>query len=131
MGEEKKLAVLFPGIGYNFDRPLMRFSAEMARQFGYEVLNVGYTGFPKKIIGNAERLRESFDIAAAQRENTEGCTVSRLFGRRFLLEKYRHDRSCTVCVKTRNKSRAGAVHAVSGDVLCAYEREGRRLPWHG
>ena len=68
MGEEKKLAVLFPGIGYNFDRPLMRFSAEMARQFGYEVLNVGYTGFPKKIIGTAERLRESFDIAAAQTE---------------------------------------------------------------
>lgn len=68
MAEGKKLAVLFPGIGYNFDRPLMRFSAEMAKQYGYEVMKVGYTGFPKKIIGNAERLRDSFDIAASQTE---------------------------------------------------------------
>ena len=33
----EKLAVLFPGVGYHVDRPLLYHSAKLARERGYEV----------------------------------------------------------------------------------------------
>ena len=42
----KKAAVLFPGIGYSVDRPLLYYSGKMALSRGYEVIRVPYTGFP-------------------------------------------------------------------------------------
>ena len=33
----EKLAVLFPGVGYQIDRPLLYHSAKLARERGYEV----------------------------------------------------------------------------------------------
>lgn len=63
-----KLAVLFPGIGYNFDRPLLHFAAEQAVQYEYEVLKVPYTGFPRKIRGDREKMAESLALAREQTE---------------------------------------------------------------
>ena len=35
-----KLAVLFPGIGYHCDKPILYFARELAKQVGYdEVIN--------------------------------------------------------------------------------------------
>ena len=33
--DEKKLAVLFPGIGYHCDKPLLYYSAKLAGAAGY------------------------------------------------------------------------------------------------
>lgn len=63
-----RLAVLFPGIGYNFDRPLLHFAAEQAAQFGYEVLKVSYSGFPPKIRGDREKMAASLALAREQTE---------------------------------------------------------------
>lgn len=63
-----KLAVLFPGIGYHCDKPLLYYSARLARAAGYEVIPVPYTGFPSKARGDAKRLRQSIDLACAQSE---------------------------------------------------------------
>ncbi len=38
----KKLAVLFPGIGYTCARPLLYYTGSMAAQTGYEVLRLDY-----------------------------------------------------------------------------------------
>lgn len=65
---ERKAAVLFPGIGYHADRPLLYYSGRMARAFGYEVIPVPYTGFPKKLIGDAQMMRKAYDIGFAQAE---------------------------------------------------------------
>ena len=66
--EEKRLAVLFPGIGYHCDKPLLYYSAKLARSAGHEVRPVPYTGFPQKVRGDAEKMRESLEIAQAQAE---------------------------------------------------------------
>ena len=58
----KKAAVLFPGIGYSAERPLLYYSGRMAQAEGYEVIRASYTGFPKKIPGDADMLRKSFRI---------------------------------------------------------------------
>lgn len=63
---DKKLAVLFPGIGYHCDKPLLYYAAKLAKAEEYEVLPVPYTGFPEKVRGNADRMRECLDIARSQ-----------------------------------------------------------------
>ena len=64
--KDKRLAVLFPGIGYHCDKPLLYYSARLARSMGYEVLPVPYAGFPEKVRGDAKRMRESLEIAWSQ-----------------------------------------------------------------
>lgn len=39
----KKIAILFPGIGYTCDRPLLYYSGRLARQHGYETVSVSYS----------------------------------------------------------------------------------------
>lgn len=61
-----KLAVLFPGIGYTADKPLLYFSRRIAADLGYEIRILGYSGFPPKIQGDRGRMEESFRIAFDQ-----------------------------------------------------------------
>lgn len=66
--DDRQLAVLFPGIGYHCDKPLLYYTAKLARAAGYEVLPVPYTGFPEKVRGDRDKLRACFDIARSQAE---------------------------------------------------------------
>ncbi len=60
------LAVLFPGVGYTCTRPLLYFAGKLAEQEGYKVIPLSYSGFPKNIKGNKEKMRESFFLALEQ-----------------------------------------------------------------
>ena len=62
----KKLAVLFPGVGYTFDRPLLYFAAKLAEKRGYEIRRVNYGNFPKNMRGDAGKMQAAFESAAAQ-----------------------------------------------------------------
>lgn len=63
-----KIAVLFPGIGYHADKPLLYYAGKLARSLGYEVIPLSYGGFPKKIAGDRQRMEQSFRIALEQAE---------------------------------------------------------------
>lgn len=63
-----KAAVFFPGIGYHTDKPLLYYGKKLARELGYHIIEVNYTGFPKDVKGNAEKMKQSFDIARKQTE---------------------------------------------------------------
>ena len=63
---EMKLAVLFPGIGYHCDKPLLYYAAKLAKTEKYEVLPVPYTGFPEKVRGNMDKMRVCLEIAWSQ-----------------------------------------------------------------
>ena len=39
---EKKLAVIFPGMGYHNDKPLLYHGKKLAKERGYEVVEVSY-----------------------------------------------------------------------------------------
>ena len=58
-----KLAVLFPGIGYTADKPLLHYSRRIAESLGFEIRIINYKGFPDKVIGDRSRMEESFRIA--------------------------------------------------------------------
>ncbi len=62
----KKLALFFPGIGYTVDKPLMHYCRKLASDAGYEIKLLPYTGFPHKVMGDMEKMRESCLIALAQ-----------------------------------------------------------------
>lgn len=62
----KKIAVLFPGVGYTFDRPLLYFAAKLAEKRGYEIRRVSYGNFPKNMRGDAAKMQAAFDSAAAE-----------------------------------------------------------------
>ncbi len=62
-------AVLLPGIGYTCDKPLLYYSGKLARSLGWDVIPVPYTGFPGKIRGDRERMKQSFEIALRQTED--------------------------------------------------------------
>ena len=64
----KKLAIILPGIGYTCDRPLLYYGGKLAQALGWEVVRVPYGGFPAKVRGDAEKMRQSAEMALAQTE---------------------------------------------------------------
>ena len=62
----KRLAVFFPGIGYTVDKPLMYYSRKLAEKHGFEIRLVPYSGFPKKVKGDKDRMREAYKTALCQ-----------------------------------------------------------------
>lgn len=63
-----KLAVIFPGIGYHTDKPLLYYAKKLAKVYGYEIREVPYGNFPKNVKGSEEKMKESFFSALAQTE---------------------------------------------------------------
>ena len=64
----KKLAVIFPGIGYHTDKPLLYYSKKLAAQNGYEIKEVPYGNFPKGAKGSREKMEKAFFSAIEQTE---------------------------------------------------------------
>ena len=64
----EKLAVIFPGIGYTHDKPLLYYAKEMAREHGYKIIKITYK-LPYKaheVKGKEEMMHAVFDIALKQ-----------------------------------------------------------------
>lgn len=62
-----KLALIFSGIGYTADKPLLYFSRKIAAECGFDDIRViAYTGFPPKILGDRKKMEESYQIALVQ-----------------------------------------------------------------
>ncbi|MCR5733233.1 MAG: alpha/beta hydrolase [Lachnospiraceae bacterium] len=68
MNEIKKAAIIFPGIGYHRDKPLLYYSAKLAIAKGYKVISIEYHDMPKKIRGNKEMMKKAAEIAFEQSE---------------------------------------------------------------
>lgn len=62
-----KIAVLFPGIGYHCDKPLLYYAGKLAAQHGFgEIVRISYAYNGGNIRGNAEAMRAAFDALYAQ-----------------------------------------------------------------
>ncbi len=57
-----KIAILFPGIGYHCDRPLLYYSGKLAAHYQYEIRRITYTNLSRSI-------PEAFADACAQTEH--------------------------------------------------------------
>lgn len=63
---DAKIAVLFPGIGYNTDKPLLYHSAKLAADHDYKIKRLQFSGFPKNVSNDRGALLKSYAIAGAQ-----------------------------------------------------------------
>ena len=64
----EKLAVLFPGIGYTCEKPLLYYGGKLAAARGYQVITVPYGNFSAGIKGNPEKMKEAFFSALKRTE---------------------------------------------------------------
>lgn len=55
----KKLAIIFPGMGYHKDKPLLYYSGKIARAFGFELFDIVYHDMPQKIQGDKKLILEA------------------------------------------------------------------------
>lgn len=68
--EEKKLAVIFPGVGYTCAKPLLYYAAQAAREAGYEVIRLNYGADIHNFPGRApEELFPIVELAESRMEN--------------------------------------------------------------
>ena len=60
-----KLCVLFPGVGYTIDKPLLYFSQELATAHGFTVRSVNYQDLPniKGLADSDETKIQAFNMA--------------------------------------------------------------------
>jgi phosphoglycolate phosphatase len=68
-GHGDRIAVLFPGIGYTCDKPLLYYSAKLAAERGFEVVRVPYGNFPPNVKGDPVRMYQCFLTAREQTED--------------------------------------------------------------
>ena len=62
----QKLAVLFPGMGYTNDKPLLYYSRKMLEAEGYETRLLTFSGFPKKDKNNEKKMKKALEIVKEQ-----------------------------------------------------------------
>ena len=64
-----KLAIIFPGIGYHSDKPILYYSRKLAKERGYEeIISLKYSYTGRNIRGNKEKMQEVFEILYQQAE---------------------------------------------------------------
>lgn len=63
-----KIALIFPGIGYTCDKPLLYYGGKLLEKMGYTRIPVEYGNFPSNVKGNPEKMRQCFESALAQSE---------------------------------------------------------------
>ncbi len=63
---ERRLAVIFPGIGYHKDKPLLYYATKLLQGRGYEIVNITFRDMPAKIKGDREMIKKAAEIASLQ-----------------------------------------------------------------
>ena len=64
-----KIAVIFPGIGYHQDKPLLYYARKLAEEFGYEkVIPISYSYDGGNIRGNEKKMKQAFERLYRQAE---------------------------------------------------------------
>ena len=63
-----KFAIIFPGIGYHCDKPLLYYSSKLAAEFDYEIVKLNYSYDDGNIRGNEDKMKEAFTALYTQAE---------------------------------------------------------------
>ena len=54
-----KLAVVFPGIGYTADKPLLYYTSRLASKHGYKIRTVSYGTLPENVKGDPKKMKQA------------------------------------------------------------------------
>ena len=59
----KKICILFPGMGYTTQKPLLYYSGKLALSKDYELVQITYDNMPPKVIRDPEVMRQAYEAA--------------------------------------------------------------------
>ena len=62
---EKRIAVIFPGVGYHVDKPLLYYGRKLAGKYGYEIVCADYGTLPSGIKGDEKKMYDAYEQALA------------------------------------------------------------------
>ena len=82
-----KLAVIFPGIGYTADKPLLYYADRLAKKHGYQIRTVSYGSLPENVKGDPEKMKQAFDLALEQTERSLGSIDWNSYGSILFISK--------------------------------------------
>ena len=89
-----KTAVIFPGIGYRCDKPLLYYASKLAAYHGYDITRITYPEYPINLKeATDEQLAEFHDILFISK--SIGTAVATAYASRHL-EKTGSSSSCPV-----------------------------------
>ncbi|MCR5770203.1 MAG: alpha/beta hydrolase [Butyrivibrio sp.] len=129
-----KLAVIFPGIGYTNQKPLLYYSQKLAKTHGFDVIALDYTDFPSNVRGDESKMKECFDLAWKQ-------TCEQLSKVDF--DKYTGDDDCIFFFSKSIGTIMAAKYALENNILAGqiyytpleetfkYVQDGYGLAFHG
>ena len=64
------LAIVFPGIGYSIERPLLYYAKKLAMDAGYKVESVCYKDFPNNVLGSEKKIEECLRLGIKYAEKS-------------------------------------------------------------
>ena len=129
-----KLAVVFPGIGYTADKPLLYYTGRLASKHGYQIRTVSYDNLPENVKGDPEKMKQAFDLALEQTERALSSIDWNSYGSVLFISKSRRrlespqSRSSSISRRpdlpsTVFQARAQGVHGRYGATQCTQVRE--------
>ena len=125
----KKLAVIFPGVGYHVDKPLLYYGRKLAVQYGYEVICAEYGQLPSGIKGDAAKMYGAFEQALAHVEEQLSGTNFAACSRVLFLSK---SIGTAVAAAYDAKCRIGAGHVYYTPVEASFQAIGTEgIVFHG
>ena len=67
--DNKKIQVIFPGVGYHCDKPLLYYGRKVAYEAGYQTfINISYNCPVDRIRGNEEKMKTAVEAMFSQAE---------------------------------------------------------------
>ena len=126
---EKKIAVIFPGVGYHVDKPLLYYSRKLAGQQGYEILCADYGKLPSGMKGDEEKMYAAYEQAlnnvTEQLSNLDFGSYDRVL---FISKSI----GTAVAASYDAKCRIGAGHIYYTPVEASFQAIGREgIVFHG
>ena len=127
-----KLAVIFPGIGYHSDKPLLYYSKKVAKRLGYEILDIRYD-IPTNagdIKNNQSKMQEVFELAVRQAREQLSSIDIKCYDRVVFIGK---SIGTAVAAKIVLEDEVGAEQVVFTPVPQTFEHigEGKNIVFHG
>ena len=124
-----KLAVVFPGIGYTADKPLLYYTSRLASKHGYKIRTVSYGTLPENVKGDPEKMKQAFDLALEQTERSLGSIDWNSYGSILFISKSIGTVISSAYASRHDLTVKHPVHASCRDLFLPTCRK-HRLPRH-
>ena len=126
-----KLAVIFPGVGYHTDKPLLYYSKKLAAAYGYEILEAEYGALPKGVKGDPEKMTLAFQTALAHTQKQLDAAGIRQYDEVLFIAKSIGTMVATACAETYQIRGGNVFFTPVNETFSCIRQKGCGIVFHG